>query len=130
MTARPHDALFKWAFEAPTDAAALLRELLPPTISEAIAWETLEDARASFVDLTLGDQHGDLLFAARLRTGEPDFAYLLLEHQSTDDAAMPLRMLSYQTQIWARFRKDQEAPSLPPTAGRPRAPFSRCSTEA
>ena len=117
MTARPHDALFKWAFEAPTDAAALLRELLPPTISEAIAWETVEDARSSFVDLTLGDHHSDLLFAARLRTGEPDFAYLLLEHQSTDDASMPLRMLSYQAQIWARFRKDQAEASLPPVLG-------------
>jgi hypothetical protein len=117
MTARPHDALFKWAFEAPTDAAALLRALLPPTICQAIAWETLEDASASFIDLALADHHSDLLFAAKLRTGEPDLVYLLLEHQSTDDAAMPLRMLSYQTQIWARFRKDQPGASIPPILG-------------
>jgi hypothetical protein len=80
MTARPHDALFKWAFEAPTDAAALLRELLPPAVRDAISWDTLEGASGSFVDLALADRHTDLLFAVRLRTMTSPLAYLLLEH--------------------------------------------------
>ncbi len=75
MSYRPHDALFKSAFEAPQDAAALLRELLPQSIREAIAWETLESANTSFVDLALADRHSDLLFAARLRAGTPALAY-------------------------------------------------------
>jgi hypothetical protein len=114
MSARPHDALFKSAFESPQDAAALLRAILPRPLREAIAWETLDSASGSFVDLALADHHSDLLFAARLRAGAPSLVYLLLEHQSTADPAMPLRMLSYQARIWGRFRKEQPGARLPP----------------
>jgi predicted transposase/invertase (TIGR01784 family) len=114
MTARPHDALFKSAFEAPADAAALLRELLPVAIRDAVAWDTLDREIGSFVDPALADRHSDLLFSARLRTGDPALLYLLLEHQSTADPTMPLRMLSYQVRIWDRFRREHLAARLPP----------------
>lgn len=114
MTARPHDALFKSAFEAPADATALLCELLPSALREMISWDTLERETGSFVDTALADRHSDLLFSARLKTGDPALLYLLLEHQSTSDPAMPLRMLSYQIRIWDRFRKEQPAAWLPP----------------
>src|SRR5689334_25204668 len=112
MTSSPHDSMFKWAFESPPDAAALLHELLPPAVREVIAWETLHDASGSFVDVTLGAGHSDLLFEARLRTSARSLAYLLIEHQSTEDPSMPLRMLTYQTQLWGRLRKkaQQEQP--------------------
>ena len=83
----------------PADATALLCELLPSAICEAIAWDTLERETGSFVDAALADRHSDLLFSARLRSGEPALLYLLLEHQSTSDPAMPLRMLLYQIRI-------------------------------
>ena len=103
MTTRPHDALFKAAFDAPASAAALLRELLPPAIRKAVVWKTLDHERGSFVDPTLADQHSDLLFSAQLRTGEPKLVYFLLEHQSSSDPQMPRRTLSYQSRIWDRF---------------------------
>jgi len=114
MTTRPHDALFKWAFEAPADAAALLRELLPAAVRDAIAWKTLSRERGSFVDRMLADRHNDLLFSARLRAGQPRRIFFLLEHQSTGDPTMPQRMLSYQSRIWDRFRKDRPTARLPP----------------
>jgi predicted transposase YdaD len=114
MTKRPHDALFKWAFEAPADAAALLRELLPAAVRDAIVWSTLDRERGSFVDRTLADRHNDLLFSARLRAGAPRRIFLLLEHQSTADPAMPRRMLSYQSRIWDRFHDERPAARLPP----------------
>ncbi|HSK01549.1 MAG TPA: Rpn family recombination-promoting nuclease/putative transposase [Kofleriaceae bacterium] len=114
MTSRPHDALFKAAFEAPPDAAALLRELLPPPIRDAIAWDSIEQAPASFVDRKLADLHSDLVFSVRLLAEETRRLFLLLEHQSSDDPSMPQRMLSYQTQIWERFRRAQPRAALPP----------------
>src|SRR5690606_1704432 len=42
------------------------------------------------------------------------FLYLLLEHQSTSDPDMPLRMLAYLVRIWERFRKEHEKDPLPP----------------
>jgi predicted transposase YdaD len=106
--------LFKAAFEAPAEAAGLLRGLLPPAVSAMVAWETLEHGRGSFVDLELADRHNDLLFSARLRNGEPGVIFLVLEHQSTGDPAMPQRMLAYQSRIWDRCRKERRRAPLPP----------------
>jgi hypothetical protein len=112
MTTRPHDALFKAAFEAPAGAAALLRELVPPAVRKAVVWKTLDHERGSFVDARLADQHSDLLFSAQLRGGE--LMYFLLEHQSTSDPAMPQRTLSYQSRIWDRFVKEHPGARLAP----------------
>jgi hypothetical protein len=114
MTKRPHDAIFKWGFESPADAAALLRELVPAAVRDAIVWKTLDRERGSFVDRMLADRHNDLLFSARLRAGQPRRIFFLLEHQSTGDRDMPRRMLSYQSRIWDRFCNDRPAPKLPP----------------
>jgi hypothetical protein len=114
MTPRPHDALFKAAFEAPADAAALLRELLPAALRDLIAWDTLHAESGSFVHPALADHHSDLLFSAPLRTDAPELIHVLLEHQSTADPAMPLRTLTYQTRIWNRSRKNHPAAWLPP----------------
>jgi hypothetical protein len=114
MTTRPHDALFKAAFESPAAAAALLRALVPAAVRAAVVWRTLDCKRGSFVDARLADQHSDLLFSARLRTGEPELVYFLLEHQSTGDPTMPLRMLSYQNRIWDRFVKAHPGACLAP----------------
>jgi hypothetical protein len=114
MTTRPHDALFKSAFEATPNAAALLRALLPSAVRAAVAWNTLYCERGSFVDAMLADHHSDLLFSARLRTGKPELVYFLLEHQSTDDPTMPLRMLSYQNRIWDRFVEEHPGARLAP----------------
>jgi hypothetical protein len=114
MTTRPHDALFKAAFEAPVGAAGLLRELLPPAVRKAVVWKTLDHEGGSFVDPRLVDRHSDLLFSARLRTGGPELVYFLLKHQSTNDPQMPRRTLSYQSRIWDRFAKERPGAPLAP----------------
>jgi len=114
MTKRPHDALFKSALEDPAVAARLLRVLLPAAVGAMVAWDTLERKVGSFVDAKLADQHSDLLFCARLRIGKPRLVYFLLEHQSTRDRKMPLRMLSYQNRIWDRAAKEHPRAWLPP----------------
>jgi predicted transposase YdaD len=106
--------LFKTAFEAPAGAAALLRELVPAAVRAAVVWDTLDRDGGSFVDPRRTDRHSDLLFCARLRIGEPDLVYFLLEHQSTIDPTMPQRTLSYQSRIWDRFFKEHAGSRLPP----------------
>jgi hypothetical protein len=114
MTPRPHDALFRSAFEAPAHAAALLRSLMPIDVQNAIVWETVVGEPASYTDPQLGASHGDLLFSSQLRTPDPMRVLFMLEHQSTEDAAMPLRALAYQVQIWVRFRKEYVDERIPP----------------
>ncbi|NVB41316.1 Rpn family recombination-promoting nuclease/putative transposase [Pseudenhygromyxa sp. WMMC2535] len=114
MTSRPHDALFKAAFEDPSHAAGLLRGMLPEDLASSIAWGTLSPEAGSFVDRALADSHSDLLFSASLRSGERALLYLLLEHQSSNDPDMPKRMLEYLLRVWDRHRAGPSAP-LPMT---------------
>lgn len=108
-TTRPHDALFKAAFEQPEHAAALLRESFDQSISEAIDWKTIAPYPGSFIDPNLADFHSDLLFTVQLN-GSQALLYVLLEHQSTEHAYMPLRMLHYMTLVWLRYCKEHDPP--------------------
>ena len=87
----------------------MFRALLPAPLRAEIAWDTVSHEAGSFIDPELADSHSDLLFSVRLR-GAQAFVYMLLEHQSTNDPFMLLRMLAYLVRIWARYRKQHEGP--------------------
>jgi len=113
-TPRPHDALFRSAFEHPADAVGELRHVLPPPLAVLIDAASLQLESASFIDPDLAGCHSDLLFSARIG-GEAALVYFLLEHQSTVDRRMPLRMLAYLVRIWERYVGDHpRARRLPP----------------
>jgi predicted transposase YdaD len=123
-TSTPHDALFKAGFETPEQAVGLFKQVLPAPITRALAWETLARESGSFVDPALRKRQSDLLFSIQLarvptreqdrpQQGKPVLLYLLLEHQSSNDADMPLRMLEYLVRIWKRYRKSHKKGSLP-----------------
>jgi predicted transposase YdaD len=102
----PHDSLFKAAFESPAHAAALFRQMLPAELVEVIDWDTIQREVGSFVDPELASRHTDLLFSVRLRGGGARvLLYLLVEHQSTNDPSMPLRLLVYLVRIWEAYHK-------------------------
>jgi predicted transposase/invertase (TIGR01784 family) len=85
--------------------------MLPLDISTTLAWSTLNHEPSAFVDADLTDHHGDLLFT--VESHDHAIRYLLLEHQSSNDTGMPLRMHIYQGQVWHRFRKS-DGGLLPP----------------
>ncbi len=114
---QPHDSLVRLTFEQIGHAASFLRENLPAPLASAIAWEHLQLLRGSFVDQRLAQSHCDLLYKAPLRNEPPEkplLLYLLFEHQSTPDPWMPLRLLGYKKDIWARH-----AAEFPKSAGLP-----------
>jgi hypothetical protein len=109
----PHDALFKAVFSEPESALALVRSALAPELAAAIDPASLRPCPASFVDAELRQVHRDLLFTAKL-AGEDVLVYLLLEHQSTVDPLMPLRLLRYVMRVWeAWLRENPRAQRLP-----------------
>lgn len=112
MTTKPHDALFKAAFEHPEHAAALFQSILPSAIADSIAWATITHVPGSFVATDLFDYHSDMLFSVETKC-DGVRRYLLLEHRSTPDQAMPLRVFFYIALIWARDYK-QNTGSIPP----------------
>ena len=113
MVPQPHDALLRAIFGHPAEAAAELRSLLPRRVTEALELDRLVRADTSWVDAQLRGSAADLLFRAPLRGGGGDgFVLFLMEHQSTPDERLPMRLLRYATRIWERH--EAEAPSTKP----------------
>jgi hypothetical protein len=110
----PHDRFFRHVFSDPEHAAGELRAALPTTIAVHLDWSSLRPLPATFVDRELSELRADVLFSA-LFSGREVLVYLMLEHQSSVDAFMPLRILAYQVRIWEAWRRENpHAKRLPP----------------
>jgi Putative transposase, YhgA-like len=110
----PHDRFFRHVFSNPEHAVGELRAVLPVAIAAHLDWSSLRPLPATFVDPELSELRADLLFSA-LVAGREVLVYLMLEHQSSVDAFMPLRILSYQVRIWEDYRRENpQSERLPP----------------
>ena len=103
---RPHDKYFRRVFTNTADAASLLRAYVPEAVARTVRWATLDLLPARFVSSEWHDSESDLLFSVEQ---EPDAApvllYVLLEHQSSPDRWIRLRVLNYCVQVWERWRQ-------------------------
>ena len=103
---KPHDRLFRAVFREATEATGLLRAYLPEAVSRELLWSSIEFDAVSFIDDRLRESESDLLYAIRRKAGgAPAWLYVLLEHQSTPDAWLRLRLLKYSIRIWERDRR-------------------------
>jgi predicted transposase/invertase (TIGR01784 family) len=103
--AQPHDALFRFVFGKPVHAASQLRAVLPPRLADRLDLANLRPVNGSFVDEELTNRHCDVLMQTTL-DGREAFVYVLIEHQSSPDRMMPLRMLRYLMRIWDRYLEE------------------------
>lgn len=83
----PHDLFARYTFGHPERAAAELRAVLPAHVVSEVDWSSLRREPVSVVDPELRETESDLLFTARLHTGQSLLLYVLLEHQSSVDVA-------------------------------------------
>ena len=105
---KPHDHLFRSVFgeNNENEAAGVLQAHLPEAIRRELRWSSLKWQSASFIDDRLRDSESDLLYEIKRKAdGAPAWLYLLLEHQSTPDAWLRLRLLKYSIRIWERDRQ-------------------------
>jgi hypothetical protein len=110
----PHDRFFRHVFSDPEHASGELRAVLPAAIAAGLDGSSLRLLPATFVDPELSEQRADVLFSASV-AGREVLVYVLLEHQSSVDAFMPLRILGYQVRIWEDYRRENpHAKHLPP----------------
>ncbi len=91
----PHDRFVRFTFDHPARAGAELRAVLPAQIAAQVDWASLRRESGSVVDPELRNTETDLLFSARLSSGRRLLFYVLLEHQSSVDRWMALRMMRY-----------------------------------
>ena len=98
-----HDSIFRATLAQSASAAGFLRHVLPPDLTAALDWSTLERKNGSFVDEKLVNSHTDLLFAVRFASApKPDpslLIYVLFEHWSNPYPPMPVRVLKYEVRI-------------------------------
>ncbi|MFE8604294.1 Rpn family recombination-promoting nuclease/putative transposase [Archangium violaceum] len=110
----PHDLFARYTFGHPERAAAELRAVLPAHVVSEVDWSSLRREPVSVVDPELRETESDLLFTARLHTGQSLLLYVLLEHQSSVDPWMALRMLRYVVRQVERWRQEHPESALLP----------------
>ncbi|HFO2533874.1 TPA: Rpn family recombination-promoting nuclease/putative transposase [Yersinia enterocolitica] len=93
-TPTPHDALFKVFLTHPETARDFLDVHLPPALRQACDLNTLRLESGSFIEENLRAYYSDVLYS--LKAGQGDgYIYALIEHQSTPDKHIGLRMMRY-----------------------------------
>ena len=107
---QPHDKYFQRVFSNEQDAASLLRTCVPRPLADTLKWSTLSLLRGRFVDDDWRRNETDMLYSVeRKGTETPVLVYVLLEHQSTPDPWLRLRLLGYFVQVWQQWRRQHES---------------------
>ena len=104
-----HDALVRRVLGDLATAGAWLRARLPEDMVQRLDFATLQLQPGTFVDDELRRSETDVLFQVRHKSGQSVFVYVLVEHQSTVDFWLRLRLLRYHARIWEQERMRQPA---------------------
>ncbi len=107
------DRSAKWLIRQRENLEALLK-MVAGQLADALDFARVTQVNRSFISEELRTQESDMIFRIPFRdptgTCEEVIVYLLIEHQSTMDRSMGLRLLSYMTHIWMEERREwQEA---------------------
>ena len=92
MQGTPHDALFRAILSDGERAAAFLRDHLPNEIAGLLADTQPTVMEGTFVDAALASSQSDVLLKAELKSGKSAYIYVLAEHKSWPDPALPLQL--------------------------------------
>lgn len=110
---QPHDKLFKGTFGNIPEAVGLLRNHLPKWLSTQLDFAQTQRVPHSFIDERLKHKESDLLFSIPLLSGTRILIYVLIEHQSSEDPKISLRLLTYMTRAWETFINENPGKPLP-----------------
>jgi hypothetical protein len=101
LVASPHDAFFRAIFSRPEEAAGLVRFMLPAPLGDALDASSIRVLSPTHIDSSLHASQSDVVVAARLAEREVRFV-AILEHRSTVESRMALRLWRYSGEAWAR----------------------------
>jgi hypothetical protein len=109
----PHDALFRYVFRRSEHAAAALRTWLPAELLGHLDLAQLQRVDPVTGDDRLGERRADLVFQATF-AARPALIQFVIEHQSTVDRDMALRLLRSLVDLWTDWRRRHPRGALPP----------------
>lgn len=110
-----HDSFFRKSMSIPEVAREVIEMHLPEEILNKVDIGLLKQIPETFVEKSLQKQIVDVLFSCSTKDKKDKvFLYVLLEHQSTPDPWMSMRLLKYMLAICDRFRQENpDAKKLP-----------------
>ena len=98
-TPTPHDDLFRALLSDRERAGAFLRDHLPNEIAGHLQSDPPEIVEGSFSNEALRSTQSDVLLEVKTKGDDPAFVYVLAEHKSTPDIALPLQLAGYMVEI-------------------------------
>lgn len=109
-----HDSFFAHAIRIPEVAKSLLKNHIKPEILKQIDTNHIEYDDTVFTSKKLGKRLTDILIKVKMIKGSDAYIYAGVEHQSSNDKFMPLRILEYSCMIWRQYiKKNPVAQKLP-----------------
>lgn len=102
---QPQDKFFKRSLSKLQVAREFLQQHLPEDIKKLIDFNTLKFHKETFIDDSFKTSSADVIYSAQSSQGLAYF-YILIEHQSTVDAWLLLRIIGYLCQLW-KLHHDQ-----------------------
>lgn len=113
----PHDRYMRKELMDVEIAKTYFERTLPPEILQIVDLTTLAPQSTHFIDQSLSSQVADVLYKVDFVIGGkiyPSLMYLLIEHSSTAQFFLPLRMMGYMVRIWEHYIKnDKKVRPLP-----------------
>jgi len=98
------DRSIQWLLETPDNVRGLLK-IISSDLADRINYGQLRNMKRTFILDNFRKREADIVFEAPFFDESKDtvsevIIYILIEHQSSIDPAIPFRLLSYMTQIW------------------------------
>ncbi|MDA9163617.1 Rpn family recombination-promoting nuclease/putative transposase [Rickettsiaceae bacterium] len=101
----PHDELAKKALENQLAAIEFLDEYMPAEFKEHVDLSTLVVKKESYIESSLKKRFSDIVYSIKTKDNDEAFIYCLLEHQSSSDHWMALRLWQYALLLCERHKK-------------------------
>ncbi|UCM85692.1 MAG: Rpn family recombination-promoting nuclease/putative transposase [Rickettsia endosymbiont of Culicoides impunctatus] len=109
MTKRPkHDQLFKKIMVNEIAAQEFLEYYLPNNFKEKIDLSKIKIEQESYIEESLRRKYSDIFYSVKTKNDETAFIYVLLDHQSTSDYWMALRLWRYTLLLCERHKKNED----------------------
>ncbi len=110
-----HDTGYKLLFSHAELVQQLLEGFAPPELVRLLDFSTLKLANGSYVTPAMKQREDDVVWSVSMGDNTL-YLYILLEFQSTVDAAMPVRMMQYVAALYESLIKEK---SINPSEGLP-----------
>ncbi len=109
-----HNKLVTNFFADQSVAIDFLKKQLPAHIVKKLDFSTLKATSETAVEEKWKALHNDIVFYCKTKDNQDTYIYMLIEHQSTPDPFMPVRVLRYKIGVLGKYLDAKKKPKKLP----------------